>query len=79
MSMTQIALLKKSNLPKRAKIENDIQKLGFDFQIIGDFENLLKEDGLKCAINANETFFEIYIDEVSEIANECEFIKQDFI
>ena len=34
--MTQIALLKKSNLPKRAKIENDIQKLGNTLHVILD-------------------------------------------
>ncbi len=78
MSMTQVAILKKSDLPILSKIERDIQILEYDFKIIGNKkENTFDENGLTCKVNGRETFFEIYIDKPSKIINEFEFIKSD--
>lgn len=77
MSMTQVAILKESDIPTISKIEHDIQNLGFDFKIITNSNSLIGEDGLTCKINGHETFFEVYIDKPSAIVNELEFVKSD--
>lgn len=75
--MTQTAFLKKADLPNKVEIEKNICKLGYDFEIIDDFENFYGIDGLECKINGQKTFFEIYFEKPSEVADNFEFIKKD--
>ena len=77
MSMTQVAFLKKADLPNKTEIENSIRQLGYEFEILDNFENFYGIDGLECKINEQKTFFEIYFEEPSEITNDFEFIKKD--
>lgn len=79
MSMTQIAFLKKADLPTNQQIQDTIQKLGYDFKILSGLENQIDHCGLKCSINGNQTYFETYVevanDAISE--NEADWIKPD--
>ncbi|WP_157366863.1 hypothetical protein [Algoriphagus vanfongensis] len=77
MSMTQVAFLKKSDIPTRTEIEATIQGLGYDFKILDDSENITELDGLSCSINGHETFFETYFEQPSEITKDCEWVKPD--
>ena len=77
MSMTQVAFLKKVDLPNKVEIEKTIRGLGYEFEILDDFENFYGIDGLECKINGQNTFFEIYFEKPSEITNDFEFIKKD--
>lgn len=77
MSMTQVVFLRKVEIPSKAEVENHIQGLGYDFKIIGDFESLLEQDGLSCVINGQETFFEIYFDQPSELTDDYQWILPD--
>ena len=40
MSMTQVAFLKKADLPTKKEIQDHIQGLGYDFFILNESENL---------------------------------------
>ena len=42
MSMTQVAFLRKADLPTKAEIENIIDGLGYNFKILDDFEMFLR-------------------------------------
>ena len=77
MSMTQVAFIKKADLPNKTEIEESIRELGYEFEILDDFENFYGIDGLECKINGQKTFFEIYFYNPNEIASESEFIKKD--
>ena len=77
MSMTQVAIFRKSELPKIEKIEKDIQSLGYDFEIRNKEDSILPGNGLECTINGHQTYFETYIDEPQEVISEFEFIKSD--
>lgn len=77
MSMTQVAFLRKADIPTKTQIEETIQGLGYDFKILDDSENITELDGLSCAINGHETFFETYFDKPAEITKDCEWIKPD--
>lgn len=83
MSMTQVAFLKKSDIPTKTEIEATIQGLGYDFKILDDPEIITELDGLSCSINGHETFFKTYFEQPTEITNDCDWIKphltnQDF-
>ncbi len=78
MSMTQVAILKKSDLPVLSKLDSNIQKMGYDFNIIADNKNVFfDEAGLTCTINGHETYFEIYMEDPSAIIHEFAFIQSD--
>ena len=77
MSMTQVAFLKKADLPNKTEIENSIRELGYEFEILDKFKNFYEIDGIECKINGQETFFEIYFNNPKEIIAESEFIKKD--
>ena len=75
--MTQIAFLRKAEIPNKTKIQKSICNLGYDFEILDDFENLYGLEGLQCKINGHNTFFEIYFNNLSEIIDDYEWIKPD--
>ena len=75
--MTQVAIFRKSELPKIEKIEKDIQSLGHDFEIGNKEDSILSGNGFECTINGHQTYFETYIDEPKEVVREFEFIKSD--
>jgi hypothetical protein len=77
MSMTQVAFLRKADIPTKTQIEETIQGLGYDFKILYDPENITELDGLSCSINGHETFFETYFDKPEEITKDCDWIKPD--
>jgi hypothetical protein len=75
--MTQVAFLKKADIPNKIEIENSIRELGYEFEIFDDSDNFYGNGGIECAINGHKTFFEIYIDQPSEITKDFDFIKKD--
>ena len=77
--MTQIAFLRKVDLPTNEEIQNNIQKLGYDFKILSSLEKRIDQHGLKCSINGHETYFETLTDHTDSALNENEayWIKQD--
>lgn len=75
--MTQVAFLKKADIPTKSKIEERINMLGYEFKILEEFDTLYGRDGLSCSINGYKTYFEIYFEEPSEIINEFEWIEKD--
>lgn len=77
MSMTQVAFLRKANIPTKTEIEEIIQALGYDFIILDDSEYISDLDGLSCSINGQQTFFETYYDQPAEITNDCNWIAPD--
>jgi hypothetical protein len=77
MSMTQVAFLRKADIPTKTQIEETIQGLGYDFKILDDPENITELDGLSCSINGHETIFETYFDQPTQITNDCDWIKPD--
>ncbi len=79
MSMTQIAFIRKADLPTNKQIQEVIQKLGYDFKIFDDLEKQIDEGGLECSINGHETYFETYLDEANNVISEteAEWIKPD--
>ncbi len=79
MSMTQIAFIRKADLPTNKQIQEVIQKLGYDFEILGNLEKQIDEDGLECSINGHKTYFETYLDEAENVITEAEWIKPDLV
>lgn len=77
MSMTQVAFLKKADIPTKAEIEKNIRESGYDFEILDDFDNFYDIDDLECLINGHKTFFEICFDDPIEITNDSQWIKTD--
>ncbi len=77
MSMTQVAFLKKADLPTKTEIEEIICDFGYDFEIIDEFESFQELDGLQCKINGQTTFFEVYLNEPNEITQDFDFIAKD--
>jgi len=79
MSMTQIAFIRKADLPTNKQIQEVIQKLGYDFKILNDLEKQIDKDGLECSINGYQTYFETYLDEAKNVITETEakWIKPD--
>ncbi|MES2545951.1 MAG: hypothetical protein V4589_00810 [Bacteroidota bacterium] len=77
--MTQIAFIRKADLPTNKQIQEVIQKLGYDFKIFDDLEKQIDEGGLECSINGHETYFETYLDEANNVISEteAEWIKPD--
>lgn len=79
MSMTQIAFLRKSDIPTNRQIQDTIQKLGYDFKILSGLEIEIDQDGLECSINGHQTYFETYIDSADSaiIDHAADWIKSD--
>lgn len=79
MSMTQIAFLRKADIPTNGQIQDTIQKLGYDFKILGGLEKQIDQDGLECSINGHQTYFETYVDLANNVITdyEADWIKQD--
>ncbi len=72
MSMTQAAFLEKVDIPTIRKIEDSIQKLGYDFKILSGLGSQIDQDGLECSINGHQTYFETYVDRVDNFLAEHE-------
>lgn len=79
MSMTQIAFLRKVDIPTNGQIQDTIQKLGYDFRILSGLEKQLEEDGIECSINGHQTYFETYFEIANETIseNQADWIKKD--
>ncbi|WP_298313408.1 hypothetical protein [uncultured Aquimarina sp.] len=75
--MTQVAFFKKADLPSKMEIEIAILELGYEFEILDDFENFYGIDGLECKLNGEKTFLETYFEKPREITNDFDFIKKD--
>ena len=76
MSMTQIAFLRKADIPTNGQIQDTIQKLGYDFKILSGLDKQIDKDGLECSINGHQTYFETYVDVVT---NTIDDNKADWI
>ncbi|MBD1428956.1 hypothetical protein [Sphingobacterium litopenaei] len=76
MSMTQIAFIRKADLPTNGQIQETIQKLGYDFKILSGLDKQIDEDGLECNINGHQTYFETYVDIATNTIedNEADYI-----
>lgn len=79
MSMTQIAFIKKADMPTNGQIQEIIQKLGYDFKILRGLEMSINDEGLECSINGHKTYFETYVDTTDNTIaeNEADWIKPD--
>jgi hypothetical protein len=79
MSMTQIAFLRKADIPTNRQIQDTIQKLGYDFKILSGLEKEIDQDGLECSINGHQTYFETYVDVANNVIseNEADWITPD--
>lgn len=79
MSMTQIAFLRKVNIPTNEQIQYIIQKLGYDFKILSGLDKTIDQNGLECSINGHLTHFETYVapTEIAITDNNAEWIKPD--
>ena len=79
MSMTQIAFLRKADMPTNKQIQDTIQQNGYEFEILSALEKQIDQDGLECSINGHQTYFETYVDvannSISE--NEADWMKPD--
>ena len=79
MSMTQIAFLRKADMPTNKQIQDTIQKIGYEFEILSGLEKQIDQDGLECSINGHQTYFETYVavadNAISE--NEADWMKPD--
>jgi len=72
MSMTQIAFLRKADIPTNKQIQDTIQELGYDFKILSELEKQIDQDGLECSINGHQTYFETYVDNANNAISENE-------
>ncbi|MFT3934119.1 MAG: hypothetical protein QM726_10925 [Chitinophagaceae bacterium] len=77
--MTQIAFLRKADIPTNKQLQDTIQKLGYDFKILSGLEKQIDNEGLECSINGHQTYFETYVENVdTAIAdNEADWLKPD--
>lgn len=79
MSMTQVAFLRKAEIPTNEQIQDTIQKLGYDFKILSGLEKQIEQDGLECSIKGHHTYFETYVDFANNsiVDNEADWVKSD--
>ncbi|WP_110311413.1 hypothetical protein [Dysgonomonas alginatilytica] len=78
--MTQIALLKKAEIPTNKQIQEAIQNMGYDFKIFENLEKKIDQNGLNCNINGQQTYFETYLvnaDEVDESWIKTDLTNED--
>ena len=74
--MTQVAFVRKADIPSKKEIEEHIQGLRYDFKFLEEFD-IIWTGGFSCLINGQETFFETYSDKPTEIIGDHEWIKPD--
>lgn len=67
MSMTQMAFLRKAEIPTNRQLQETIQNMGYDFKILENLDKEINQDGLNCSINGHQTYFETYLANVDEI------------
>lgn len=79
MSMTQIAFLRKADIPTTGQIQDAVQKLGYDFKILSEHDEQIDKDSLECIINGHPTYFEAYTNTAESTIsdNEADWIKTD--
>lgn len=79
MSMTQIAFLKKVDIPTNRQLQDIIQQLGYDFKVLSGLEKQIDQDGIECSINGHQSYFETYVDLADKVMadHEADWIKQD--
>jgi hypothetical protein len=78
MSMTQVAFFKKEDQITKAEIQSHLSSLGYDFDIVDDFDKLDDiQGGLSCKINGHACFFETYFNPASEIIAVYNWIEPD--
>lgn len=75
--MTQVALLKKAEIPINELIQQNIRNLGYDFKILNGLEKQMDNNGLECTINGHETYFETYVNSVDKFLNDADWVKPD--
>lgn len=81
MSMTQIAFLRKVDIPTNEQIQDILQQMGYNFKILSKLDKTIDQNGLECSINGYRTYFETYIapTETTITDNAAEWIKPDII
>lgn len=62
MSMTQVALLNRTEIPSKEYLQKHIQSLGYDFKFTDANEGFYGNHDLSCSINGHATTFEIYFE-----------------
>jgi len=79
MSMTQIAFLRKADIPTSEQIQETVQKLGYEFKILSGLDKQIDQDGLECSINGHQTYFETYVDfaDNAVVDNKADWVKSD--
>jgi hypothetical protein len=77
MSMTQIAFVRKAEIPTNRQIQESVQHLGYDFKILNDLQKRIDQDGLECEISGHKTYLEISLDNATEIVKEASWITPD--
>ncbi len=75
MSMTQIVLIKKSELPNKDVLEKAIKSLGFNFKFLEDFKDFDGLDEISCEINGVQTSFEIYFNSIDDLLTDFPELK----
>ena len=70
MSMTITAFLQEARIPTKTQLEAEIEKLGYNFKFIEDFDKLDQFSGV-CELDGIKTFVELF-------GEEKEVILQDF-
>lgn len=67
--MTQIAFVRRLDLPSKDQLEKKISELGYDLKFkeeFGKFDNL---QVLDCSLRKEQTVFEVYFESIDEIIN----------
>jgi hypothetical protein len=78
MSMTQIALVKKADLPTKNDLEKAIGQLEHQIEILDDFDKFDNLDGISCKFHDTETFFELYFNSKEEILSDYSQLDENF-
>jgi hypothetical protein len=78
MSMTQLALVKRADLPTKSDLIKAIGQLEHKIEILDDFEKFDNIDGISCKFNDTETFFELYFNSKEEILDDFPHLENKF-
>lgn len=65
--MTQVALLKKADIPTKEEIQTHLCELGYHFKFTDDISNFYGTNEITCSINGHSTTVELYFEEANEI------------
>lgn len=84
MSMTQVALLQRAEIPSKEKIQAHLNTLGYPFQFTDFVEPILESKQLDCNIIGHATSFELYYEDSASVINEWTWLnnynpKQDTV